>query len=282
MSSKISHVDDHSLELSSMEQGSHHFTRDDHHPEHPNNTASFWSSFNVACILQRLLAEAMGTYFIVFTGCGAIIVDKLNGSVTYVGVCVSWGLIIMIVVYNLEHITAHFNPAVTLTYAVLRDFPWKEVPLYIMAQLVGSILASLTLSLLLDYSPKTYFGTVPSGSNLQALMMEIIIGFILGFVIFGVAFDERAHKEFAGIVIGMTILMNALVAGSISGASMNPARSIGPAVVRNVYKGLWVYVVGPTVGIFGGGAAYTLIKFMNQLPTAYHDHKLPFQRLYHH
>ncbi|GAB4832401.1 hypothetical protein Ancab_006417 [Ancistrocladus abbreviatus] len=269
MAAKINHVDQE--ELSTMEEG-----RCAAAPQ-PSAAGSCSSAVaeNAAQTLQKLLGEAIGTYFIVFTGCAAIVVDKTNGSITYPGICVTWGLIIMIVVYSLAHISgAHFNPAVTITFAIFRGFPLKQVPLYIVAQVTGSILASGTLCLLLDITPETYFGSRPSGSDAQAVVMEIIIGFILMFVIFGTAFDERAHKEFAPIAIGMTVLLNALIAGTISGASMNPARSIGPAVVKHVYKGLWIYVVGPTVGCLAGGATYSLVKHMDQLPSLFPNHKL--------
>jgi len=225
----------------------------------------------VASTLQKLLAEVLGTYFLVFLGCGSIIVEKMNGLVTFPGICVTWGLVIMIVVYTFEHISCHFNPAVTITYALLRGFPWKQVPLFIGAQILGSILASGTLDLLFNTTPKTFFGSEPAGSDAQSLVMEIIISFILMFVIFSVAFDERAHNQFAGVAIGMTILINALVAGTISGASMNPARTIGPAIVKHTYKGLWIYIVGPTVGCIGGGTTYALIKNMDRWPLQLKD-----------
>ncbi|XP_057522760.1 probable aquaporin NIP-type [Amaranthus tricolor] len=267
MSSKVSHVDD--VELSKMEEGSVRGTNTQTITNVPTNVppSNLGLSFIVATSLQKLLAEFIGTYFIVFTGCAAIIIEKTKGEVTYAGICLTWGLIIMIVVYTLEHVSCHFNPSVTITYALLRGFSWKLVPLYIVAQMLGSILASFTLSLLLDVPQEAYFGTVPSGSDAQSLVMEIIISFILMFVIFGTAFDERAHNQFAGVAIGMTILMNALIAGTISGASMNPARSIGPALVMQVYKGLWIYVVGPTIGCILGGIAYNIMRYMDQFPS---------------
>ncbi|XP_056697113.1 probable aquaporin NIP-type isoform X2 [Spinacia oleracea] len=235
-------------------------------------------SIIVATTLQKLLAELIGTYLIVFTGCAAIIVEKTKGEVTYPGICLTWGLIIMIVVYTLEHISCHFNPSVTITYALLRGFPWKQVPFYIGAQILGSILASGTLSLLLDVPPEAYFGNLPSGSDAQSVVMEIIISFILMFVIFGTAFDERAHNQFAGVAIGMTVLMNALIAGTISGASMNPARSIGPAVVMHIYRGLWIYVVGPTIGCILGGIAYNSMRYMDQFPSKVTSWSISFDK----
>ncbi|XP_048495413.1 probable aquaporin NIP-type [Beta vulgaris subsp. vulgaris] len=267
MSSKVSHVDD--VELSKMEEGSVHGKSNQPTTINVPTNASSSSDFSVilATILQKLLAEFIGTYLIVFTGCAAIIVEKTKGEITYPGICVTWGLIIMIVVYTLEHVSCHFNPSVTITYALLRGFPWKQVPFYIGAQIMGSIFASGTLYLLLDVPPKAYFGNLPSGSDAQAVVMEIIISFILMFVIFGTAFDERAHNQFAGVAIGMTVLMNALIAGTISGASMNPARSIGPAIIMHVYKGLWIYIVGPTIGCILGGITYISMRYMDQVPS---------------
>ncbi|KAK2999749.1 hypothetical protein RJ639_023393 [Escallonia herrerae] len=223
---------------------------------------------SAACvtIAQKLIAEVIGKYFIIFAGCGSVAVNKLyGGSVTFPGICVTWGLIVMVMIYSVGHISGgHFNPAVTITFAIFRRFPWKQVPLYIMAQLMGSILASGTLSLMFDVTPQAYYGTVPVGSNVQSLVIEIIISFLLMFVISGVATDNRAIGELAGIAVGMTIMLNVFVAGPISGASMNPARSIGPAIVRHVYKGLWVYIVGPIVGTIAGGFAYNLIRFTDK------------------
>ncbi|CAN4079898.1 unnamed protein product [Withania somnifera] len=139
-----------------------------------------------------------------------------------------------------------------------------QAPLYIIAQFIGAILASGTLALMFDVTPQAYFGTVPAGSNAQSLSIEIIISFLLMFVICGVATDERAMGQFGGLAVGMTITLNVFVAGPISGASMNPARSIGPAIVKHVYKGLWVYVVGPIVGTIAGAFVYNFIRSTNK------------------
>ncbi|XP_050259628.1 probable aquaporin NIP-type [Quercus robur] len=226
------------------------------------------SSPSTVTIAQKLIAEVIGMYFVIFAGCGSIVVNKIYGSVTFPGICVTWGLIVMVMIYSVGHISgAHFNPAVTITFAIFCRFPYKQVPLYIVAQLMGSILASGTLALVFAVdtpTPNAYFGTVPIGSNCQSLVLEIVISFLLLFVISGVGTDDRATGELGGIVTGMTILLNVLVAGPISGASMNPARSIGPAVVKHVYKGLWVYVVGPIIGTIAGALAYNLIRFTDK------------------
>lgn len=227
-----------------------------------NTKVGFCSSPSVVVITQKLIAEVIGTYFVIFAGCGSVVVNKLyGGTITFPGICVTWGLIVMVMAYTVGHISgAHFNPAVTITFTVFGRFPWKEVPLYIIAQLIGSILASVTLALMFDLTPEAYFGTVPVGSDGQSLAIEIIISFLLMFVICGIGTDERAVGHVAGIAVGMTITLNVFIAGPISGASMNPARSIGPALVRHVYKGLWVYVVGPIVGTLAGAFVYNLMR----------------------
>lgn len=220
---------------------------------------------NSVVIIQKVIAEVIGTYFVIFTGCGAVAVNKIYGSVTFPGICVVWGLIVMVMVYSVGHISgAHFNPAVTLTFALFRRFPFSWVPIYIGAQVMGSLLASCTLDLMLEVTPEAFFGTVPVGSNLQSLVLEITITFLLMFVVSGVSTDDRAVGELGGIVVGMTILLNVFVAGPISGASMNPARSIGPAIVKRQFKGLWVYIVGPLVGAVAGGFSYNLLRFTNK------------------
>ncbi|KFK33271.1 hypothetical protein AALP_AA6G353400 [Arabis alpina] len=224
------------------------------------------TSPSIVCLTQKLIAEMIGTYFVIFSGCGVVVVNVLyGGTVTFPGICVTWGLIVMVMIYSTGHISgAHFNPAVTVTFAIFRRFPWYQVPLYIGAQLVGSLLASLTLKIMFKVTPEAYFGTVPTDSSARALVAEIIISFLLMFVISGVATDNRAIGELAGIAVGMTIMLNVFVAGPISGASMNPARSLGPALVMGVYKGIWVYIVGPIVGVMSGGFVYNLIRFTDK------------------
>ncbi|CAN4079897.1 unnamed protein product [Withania somnifera] len=240
-------------EITQMEEGNIHAASD--------SKVGFCSSSSV----QKLIAEVLGTYFVIFAGCGSVVVNKLYGNVTFPGICVTWGLIVMVMVYTLGHVSgAHFNPAVTITFTIFGRQPWKEAPLYIIAQFIGAILASGTLALMFDVTPQAYFGTVPAGSNAQSLSIEIIISFLLMFVICGVATDERAMGQFGGLAVGMTITLNVFVAGPISGASMNPARSIGPAIVKHVYKGLWVYVVGPIVGTIAGAFVYNFIRSTNK------------------
>ncbi|KAK4741653.1 hypothetical protein SAY87_025241 [Trapa incisa] len=241
----------------------------------PRGQSGVCSSPEVVALIQKVVAELIGTYFLIFTGCGSVVVDKIYGSVSFPGVSVVWGLIVMVMIYSVGHISgAHLNPAVTITFAIFRRFPFKQasdspspsssVPLYLAAQILGSILASATLCLLFNVTKESYFGTVPVGSVVQSLVIEIIISFLLMFVISGVATDNRSIGELAGIAVGMTITLNVLIAGPVSGASMNPARSIGPAVMVHIYQNLWVYIVGPLVGTILGGFAYNLIRFTDK------------------
>lgn len=181
------------------------------------------TSPEVVVVIQKVFAETVGTYFLIFVGCGTFVVDKQYGSITFPGMCVSWGLIIMVMVYAVGHISgAHLNPAVTVTFAIFRQFPYTQVqwimskvkvffvrkigicvtlfyyfaciqvPSYIAAQLLGSILASATLCLLFDVEQEYFFGTKPNGSQIRSLVLEIIITFLLMFVISGVATDNRS------------------------------------------------------------------------------------------
>ncbi|KAL4612548.1 hypothetical protein ACB092_08G208300 [Castanea dentata] len=245
-------------------------------------TDKMCTSSETVQLIQKVIAEVIGTYLLIFAGCGSVVVNKLYGSVTFPGICVVWGLIVMVLIYSLGHISgAHFNPAVTITHTIFRRFPLKQagfqihtiilnhahgymVPLYILAQVVGSILASATLCGIFTVHKEEFFGTVPTGSNAQSLVIEIIISFLLMFVICGVATDNRAIGELAGLAVGMTILLNVFVAGPVSGASMNPARSLGPAVIVHVYKGLWIYIIGPPIGTIFGALAYHIIRFTDK------------------
>ncbi|TYI93968.1 hypothetical protein E1A91_D02G171800v1 [Gossypium mustelinum] len=216
--------------------------------------------------MQKVIAELVGTYFVIFAGCGSVVVNKLyDGIVTFPGISVVWGLICMVMIYSVGHISgAHFNPAVTITFCIFRRFPMKQVPVYVVAQLLGSILASETLTLVWDIPRDAFFGTVPVGPASRSLVLEIMISFLLMFVVSGVATDSRAIGELAGIAVGMTITLNVFVVGPISGASMNPARTLGPAIVMRVYDGIWVYMVGPMLGTVSGGFVYNLIRFTDK------------------
>ncbi|GAB4831486.1 Aquaporin NIP1-1 [Ancistrocladus abbreviatus] len=215
---------------------------------------------------QKMIAEVLGTYFVIFAGCGAVVVNLNNDKIiTLPGISTVWGLVVMVMVYSVGHISgAHFNPAVTIAFATCRRFPWKQVPAYIFCQVLGSTLASGTLRLIFNGHQDHFAGTAPAGSNLQSLVIEFIITFYLMFVISGVATDNRAIGELAGLAVGATILLNVMIGGPISGASMNPARSLGPAIVSNHYKGIWIYIVGPISGAVAGAWVYNIIRFTDK------------------
>ncbi|XP_078177108.1 aquaporin NIP1-1-like [Carex rostrata] len=211
---------------------------------------------------QKLIAEVLGTYFVIFAGCASVTINERTGVITFPGICIVWGLVVMVMVYSVGHISgAHFNPAVSIAFATCGRFPWRQVPPYIIAQVLGSILASGTLWLLFGQKHEHFPGTMPTGSDVQSLVVEFIISFYLMFVISGVATDNRAIGELAGLAVGATILLNVFIGGPISGASMNPARSLGPAIIQHRYKSIWVYIVGPICGTIAGAWAYNLIRF---------------------
>ncbi|KAJ4788990.1 NOD26-like intrinsic protein 1 [Rhynchospora pubera] len=214
---------------------------------------------------QKITAEILGTYFMVFAGCSSVTINQRTGVITFPGICIVWGLVVMVMVYSVGHISgAHFNPAVSIAFATCRRFPWKEVPAYIVAQLLGSVLACGTALLLFRHKGEPFHGTLPTGTDVQSVVVEFIISFYLMFVISGVATDSRAIGELAGLAVGFTVLLNVFIAGSISGASMNPARSLGSAIVQHEYRSIWVYIVGPTCGTVAGAWAYNLIRFTNK------------------
>ncbi|WVZ96941.1 hypothetical protein U9M48_042520 [Paspalum notatum var. saurae] len=216
--------------------------------------------------VQKILAEIFGTYFLIFAGSAAVAVNlRTGGTVTFPGICIVWGLAVMVMVYSVGHISgAHLNPAVSIAFATCGRFPWKQVPPYAAAQMMGATAASLTLRLLFGNAPEHFFGTVPAGSDVQSLVIEFIISFNLMFAISGVATDNRAIGELAGLAVGATVLLNVLFAGPISGASMNPARTLAPAIVLGRYKGIWVYFAGPICGTVAGAWAYNLIRFTDK------------------
>ncbi|XP_058773418.1 nodulin-26-like [Vicia villosa] len=217
-------------------------------------------------LLQKLVAEVVGTFFLIFVGCGSVVVNLNNDNVvTLPGIAIVWGLAVVVLVYSLGHISgAHFNPAVTIAHASTKRFPLMQVPSYIIAQLIGSILASGALKIIFSDKENHFVGTLPAGSNLQAFVVEFIITFYLMFIISGVATDNRAIGELAGLAVGSTIIICVLFAGPITGASMNPARSLGPAIVHHEYRGIWIYLVSPTLGALAGTHAYAFIRFTSK------------------
>jgi aquaporin NIP len=212
-------------------------------------------------LLRRALAELVGTFGLVFAGTGAVITNAVSGgAVGQVGIGITFGLIIMVMIYATGHISgAHFNPAVTIAFAAARHFPLASVPVYIAAQLIGAILASLLLRGMFG-SVANLGTTLPAGNDGQSLLLEIVLTFFLMFVIIAVATDVRAVGQAAAIAIGGTVGLEAIFAGPISGASMNPARSLAPALVAGTWDSQWLYVLGPIAGALAGAFVYQLMR----------------------
>lgn len=208
---------------------------------------------------SALTAEFIGTFFLVFAGTGAIVVDSTTHEVTHVGVSLVFGLVITVLIYALGHISgAHFNPAVTTGFWLLREFPGRLVPAYVAAQLLGATAAS-AMVLALFGRLDSLGVTMPQTTADASLALETLMTMLLVLVIFGSAVHGKAVKSFAGIAIGGTIALDALFGGPISGASMNPARSLGPAIVSGLWADQWIYVAGPLAGALLAVAAYRLM-----------------------
>jgi len=214
----------------------------------------------IARDLRALTAEAIGTFALVFAGCGAIMVDAKTHQLGHIGAAITFGLVIMFGIYAVGHISgAHFNPAVTFAFALTRHFPWPRTLAYWTAQLVGAVSAAALLRGSLG-NIADVGATFPSGSQGQAFLWELVMSAFLMFVILAVATDTRAIGEAAAIAIGGTIGLDAMFGGPISGASMNPVRSLAPALVSGNLHALWVYLLAPVIGASLGALAYQFVR----------------------
>jgi MIP family channel proteins len=213
-------------------------------------------------LARRAGAEGLAAFALVFAGCGAIVADsEYGGALGTVGIALAFGLVIMVMVYATGHLSgAHINPAVTLAFALTRHFPAREAAVYVAAQLAGAICGALLLLAVWPAVPADLGATVPSVGAGSALVYEGILTAILMFVIMAVATDTRAVGAAAAIAIGGTVALDALFGGPVTGASMNPARSIGPALASGTYGQLWIYVLGPLAGAVAAAAAYQLVR----------------------
>jgi aquaporin NIP len=206
--------------------------------------------------MNRYISEFIGTFALVFVGTGAIVINQeTGGSITHVGIAISFGLIVMAMIYAVGDISgAHLNPAVTIAFWFAKKFDLKDVFPYITAQLLGGFLASGTLLFL--FPANEFLGaTIPSGSESQSGILEFILTFLLMFVIIQVSTGSKETGTMAGLTIGGVVLLEAMFAGPITGASMNPARSIAPAFVSGHTEHLWIYIVAPILGAIA--AIYT-------------------------
>jgi aquaporin NIP len=211
-------------------------------------------------LARRLVAEGIGTFALVFAGCGAVMVDAKTHQLGHVGVAITFGLVIMFGIYSVGHISgAHFNPAVTFAFALTRHFPWPRALAYWGAQVGGALVAAALLRASLGNIAHVG-ATLPSGSQGQSFLWEFVMSGFLMFVILAVATDTRAVGEAAAIAVGGTIGLDAMFGGPISGASMNPARSFAPAVVSGDLHALWLYILAPVVGASLGGLAYQFVR----------------------
>jgi MIP family channel proteins len=211
-------------------------------------------------LIRRSAAECIGTFALVTAGCGAIMVNAQTAALTHVGIALTFGFIITVMIAATGHISgAHFNPAVTIVFAITRHFPWREVVYYVAAQIIGAVLGAVTLRLLIG-DMKALGTTMPSGSVLQSFGLEVLLTAVLMFVIISVATDTKAIGTPAALAIGFTVALDALWGGSISGASMNPARSFGPALIAGIWEHQWVYLLAPIIGAAIGAALYQWIR----------------------
>jgi len=210
---------------------------------------------------RKLSAEFLGTFCLVFAGTGAIVIDGISGgAISHVGVAITFGLIVLAMIYTLGDVSgAHFNPAVTLGFWVARRLEARLVIPYILSQCAGAIGASLVMRLLFPQS-RALGGTFPVGSSTQSFVLEGILTAILMFVILGVSSGAKEKGITAGIVVGSVICLEALFAGPICGASMNPARSLAPALVSLHFASLWIYLLAPVVGAMLGVVACRCVR----------------------
>jgi aquaporin NIP len=211
-------------------------------------------------LVRALTAEAIGTFALVFAGAGAVMVDAKTQALGHVGVAITFGLVIMAMIYAVGHVSgAHFNGAVTYAFALTHHFPWPRAFAYWAAQLTGALLAAALLRASLG-NIANVGATLPSGSQGQSFLWELVMSAFLMFVIMAVATDTRAVGEAAAIAIGGTIALDAMFGGPISGASMNPMRSLGPALVSGELHALWLYIVAPVLGTSLGALAYQFVR----------------------
>jgi aquaporin NIP len=210
----------------------------------------------------RCLAEAFATFTLVFAGCGAIVVDgERAGSLGSVGIAAAFGLAIMTMIYAVGHVSgAHLNPAVTLAFVASRHFGRRAAAAYVPAQLAGAVAGALVLRLTWEGTPADLGATVPSVGAGAAFTYELVLTAFLMFVVMAVATDTRAVGAAAAIAIGGTVALDSLVGGGVTGASMNPARSFGPALVASEWTDFWIYVLAPVTGALAGGLLYTAIR----------------------
>lgn len=215
--------------------------------------------------MRSYITETLGTFILIFCGTGAIVINQQTGGVIgHLGIALTFGLLVMTLIYAFGNISgAHFNPAVSIAFTVARKFPANKLVPYIFSQLLGAVMASFFLKLLFPQN-EMLGGTLPSGTEMQSFILEIFLAFFLMLVILNVAHGSSEQGLFAGIAIGSTVLLEAMFAGPVSGASMNPVRSIAPALVSGHLEHLWIYIVAPIVGAIAAVPVWKFISNKNQ------------------
>lgn len=211
--------------------------------------------------LPRYAGELVGTFVIVVVAAGAVVGNvAADGAISHVGIAIATGLVVTAMIYSLGHLTgAHFNPAVSLAFAVGRHFPVRDLLPYWLAQLLGAVLASLLVRFL--WGDVAFLGAnLPALADSRALVLEVFLTFVLMFVITAVATDTRAVGPGAALAIGFTVLLAVMFAGPASGASMNPARSFGPALISGTWAHQWIYYAGPLAGAVLGVLVYQSLR----------------------
>jgi aquaporin NIP len=214
--------------------------------------------------MKKYISEFIGTFSMVFCGTGAMTINEVTGGeVTHVGIAITWGLIVMAMIYAFAETSgAHFNPAVSIAFAYAKKFSWKEVPKYIIAQILGALLASLILWFLFPAS-ETLGATIATVDVWRAFVLELLLTFFLMVVIINVSTGSKEIGVVAGIAIGGVVLLEAMFAGPITNASMNPARSIAPAIVSGNLQYLWMYITAPILGALLAVVSCKLVKDEN-------------------
>lgn len=216
--------------------------------------------------MKKSLAEFIGTFALVFCGTGAIVINQeLNGVIGHLGIALTFGAIVAVMIYALGDVSgAHLNPAVTFGFWIAKEFPAKEIAPYIIGQFAGAFAASGLLHWMFP-AHQTLGSTLPSGSELQSFLMEVIISYILLLVIFQVAKGTKEKGMFAGIAIGSVVLITSIFAGPICGSSMNPARSLAPALISGNMQHIWIYMTAPFIGTF---LAFVSWKYFKSNPAS--------------
>ena len=217
--------------------------------------------------MKNYISEFLGTFAMVFCGTAAMVVNDITGVITHPGVAITWGLIVMGMIYAFAEISgAHFNPAVTIAFTYAKKFPLKEVPKYILAQCLGAICASLLVYMFWPES-ETLGATIPTIIAWKAFILEFLLTFFLMLVIINVSTGSKETGTMAGIAIGGIVLLEAMFAGPMTKASMNPARSLGPALVSGQLADLWLYLIAPILGAIAAVISCKLVKDENCCDT---------------